>query len=101
MDVNINVTLNGITNECPCGLRILYLTNCLKQLDNFYKVVDSTIYKDSLNNCLLSMVNFIEMGNVQSAVDEFNIDIGDIQIAKNQYFDAYSSYFYDMYIPPF
>lgn len=99
MDIIINLNLN-IDPSSPVGLRINYLTNCLQQLSNLYSTVSKTSYNDSLNDCLLSMVQFIEADNIQGAIDQFNIDITDIQIEKEAYFAAYSEYFYNQYTPP-
>lgn len=99
MDIIINLNLN-IDPNSPVGLRVNYLTNCLQQLSNLYTVVDKTLYNNSLNDCLLSMVQFIEADNIQSAIDEFDISISDIQTVKDTFFNSYADFFFNQYTPP-
>lgn len=99
MNVVINLNLNIDTNS-PVGLRVNYLTNCLTQLTNIYQVVDDTQYKNSLNDCLLGMVTFIEADNIQGAIDQFDIDITEIQTYKELFFTAFGDFFENQYTPP-
>lgn len=97
MDIIINLNINPSSSE---GLRISYLSNCLSQLNNLYSVVDSTTYKNSLNECLATMANYILNEDIPNAITHFDNNISIIQGYKDTYFLDYGNWFKNQYIPP-
>lgn len=97
MDIIISLNIDPSSNE---GLRVSYLSNCLQQLTNLYQIVDSTNYKNVLNDCLASMANFILNNETQNAINEFDTQISSIQTLKEAFFLDYGNWFKNQYTPP-
>jgi hypothetical protein len=100
MDVNVNINLPNVLPSSEVGEKLQYIINCLQQLSSLYPVVNNDMYKNSLNDCLLAMVTFIEQDNIPQAIDEFDIDIDEIQVLKQTFFNQYMLYFFNQYSVP-
>lgn len=97
MDIIINLNISPSSSE---GVRISYLSNCLQQLSNLYNVTDSTSYKNSLNECLATMANYILNEDTPNAITTFDNNISSIQTYKSSFFESYGNWFRDQYSPP-
>lgn len=97
MDIIIYLNIDPNSQE---GLRVSYLSNCLSQLNNLYQIVDSTAYKNSLNECLATMANYILSEDIIAANVTFDDAISSIQTLKTAFFNDYGQWFFNQYTPP-
>jgi len=97
--MDIIISLN-ISPSSPEGLRINYLSMCLSQLNNLYSVVDSSIYKAAMNECIATMANYILNDDTANAILHFDTDITIIQGYKETFFNEYGNWFKNQFNPP-
>ncbi len=97
MDIIINLNISSSSQE---GLRINYLSMCLNQLNNLYSVIDSSIYKAAMNECIATMANYILNDETANAILYFDTDITNIQGYKETFFNEYGNWFKNQYNPP-
>ena len=97
MDIIISLNIDPTSAE---GLRVSYLSNCLQQLTNLYQIVDSTAYKNSLNETLATMANYILNNDTIAANVTFDDAISSIQTLKTAFFNDYGNWFFNQYSPP-
>jgi len=92
--MDITISLN-VDPSSPEGVRLTYLSNCINQINNLYSIVDSTLYKESLNTCIAEMANFILNNDTPGALTEYDNDITDIQTKKQNFFNDYGNWFFN------
>lgn len=97
--MEILITLD-LDPSSSLGRKVKYLSDLSNQLNNLYQVVDSTLYKNSINDSIANISAYVLNTDQPGGEAYYDSHITNIETYKDLYFYDYGNYFKNQYIKP-